>query len=142
MRDKFKFSHKIKVRYNEVDAQNIVFNAHYLIYLDVAWLEYLRYHELEYKKLIETNEFDIVLAKTTLEYKSPAYYDDTLEVFVRVSELRNSSFTVDFLIYNENGILVLKAEIIYVTYFPQDRVTGPIPARIREIFATYEGIQG
>jgi hypothetical protein len=45
------------------------------------------------------------------------------------------------LVYNEqNGLQVLKGEIIYVSYLPQERVTGPIPLKIRERFAAYEGL--
>lgn len=141
MLEKFKFCHKIRVRYNEVDAQGIVFNSHYLIYLDVAWLEYLRHLGLEYKKLVQANEFDIILAKTTLEFKAPASYDDVLEIYVRVRELGNKSFTTEFSVVNEqSGRLVLKGEIVYVSYLPQERVTGPIPEKIREIFTQFEGL--
>lgn len=141
MREKYKYSHKLKVRYNEADSQGIVFNSNYLIYLDVAWMEYLSHLGLDYKEMVQKNEFDVVLAKTTVEYKFPAHYDDVLEIYVRVSELRNSSFIVNFLIYNEQDILVLKGETVYVSYFPRDKVTGPIPVRIREIFTVFEGLQ-
>lgn len=36
MVDGYHFSHRLKVRYSEIDGQKIVFNAHYLTYLDVA----------------------------------------------------------------------------------------------------------
>ena len=42
MSDEKLFRHRIRVRYGEVDREGVVFNAHYLAYIDDAmenWLE-------------------------------------------------------------------------------------------------------
>ena len=41
-RQQFRFVHSLRVRWAEVDKQNIVFNGHYLTYFDVAITEYWR----------------------------------------------------------------------------------------------------
>ncbi len=41
-RAQFRVSHALRVRWAEVDRQNIVFNGHYLTYFDVAITEYWR----------------------------------------------------------------------------------------------------
>ena len=38
----FNFFHRLRVRWAEVDRQDIVFNGHYLTYFDLAMTEYLR----------------------------------------------------------------------------------------------------
>ena len=38
-RDDFRFFHPLRVRWAEVDMQKIVFNAHYLMYVDTAMSE-------------------------------------------------------------------------------------------------------
>ena len=38
----FRFHHRLRVRWSEVDAQQVVFNGHYLNYLDVASGDYWR----------------------------------------------------------------------------------------------------
>ena len=35
-RQDFRFFHRLRVRWAEVDMQKIVFNAHYLMYIDTA----------------------------------------------------------------------------------------------------------
>jgi hypothetical protein len=42
LRKDFWFHHLFRVRYAEVDAQSVVFNAHYLTYFDTAITEYFR----------------------------------------------------------------------------------------------------
>ena len=41
-RSDFRFFHRLRVRWAEVDMQKIVFNAHYLMYFDTAITEYWR----------------------------------------------------------------------------------------------------
>ena len=41
-RTEFRFAHRMRVRWAEVDKQGIVFNGHYLMYFDVAITEYYR----------------------------------------------------------------------------------------------------
>ena len=38
----FRFFHRLRVRWAEVDMQKIVFNAHYLMYFDTAISDYWR----------------------------------------------------------------------------------------------------
>ncbi|MDQ0220208.1 acyl-CoA thioesterase [Peribacillus cavernae] len=89
--------HIVLKRYSEIDGQKIVFNAHYLTDLDVAVTEYfLEGLQLDMAELAENREFDFVLAKTTLEYKSPAYLNDWLNIWCRVGKVGNASMTMDF----------------------------------------------
>ena len=41
-REDFRFFHRLRVRWAEVDMQKIVFNAHYLMYFDTAMSDYWR----------------------------------------------------------------------------------------------------
>jgi hypothetical protein len=41
-RDDFTFFHTLRVRWAEVDRQDVVFNGHYFLYFDVAVSEYWR----------------------------------------------------------------------------------------------------
>ena len=48
VRGDFRFVHRLRVRWAEVDAQKVVFNGHYLTYLDVAISDYWRAVGLPY----------------------------------------------------------------------------------------------
>ncbi|SHF54625.1 acyl-CoA thioester hydrolase [Desulfofundulus australicus DSM 11792] len=139
MRSDFRFFHRLRVRYSEIDGQGIVFNAHYLTYLDVAITEYFRHLGLDYNQLAREGKMDMVLVKTTLEFKTPAFFDEVLEIGVRITHIGNKSFTVDFEIYKENSeLLVLKAETVYVNYNTATRSTQPVPGFFRSIVENFE----
>ena len=66
LRNKKSFSYNFRIRYSEVDAQKIVYNSHYLTFLDVSIFEFfdaIGFNQEEYIK--ETNnEFHTVRALT------------------------------------------------------------------------------
>lgn len=141
MRTAFRFFHQLRVRYSEVDAQGIVFNAHYLTYLDVAITEYFRYLGFDYKQLAQEGKMDMALVKTCLEFKAPAFFDEVLEIGVRVSNIGNKSYTVNFEIYKkESDALVLKGQTVYVNYNPVKQTAEPVPDFFRAAVEKFEGL--
>ena len=67
----YKFIYTFRVRYAEVDAQGIVFNAHYLTYFDCLITEYYRKLKYNYASEVKKHQKDFHVIKTTLEYKKP-----------------------------------------------------------------------
>ncbi len=139
----FRFSHKLRVRYSEIDGQKIVFNAHYLTYLDIAIYEYFRevLGEQEWTELAERHIFDIALVKTTMEYKGSARFDDILRIDGRIGKIGNSSFTfIADIVRDRTGETVLSGELIYVNYHVQQGKSQPIPENVRSKIQAYEGM--
>lgn len=141
MKQDFRFTCPIRVRYSEIDWQRMVFNSRYLDYLDVAMTEYLRHLGIDYTQMVLEGGCDPSTVRTTLEFRSPAYFDDLLDVYARVSRLGNSSFTMQFEIYRQaTEELVLAAETVYVNYDTSTRKSRPIPDYLRQRIADFEGI--
>lgn len=139
MEENYRFSHRIKVRCSEIDGQNIVFNAHYLTYLDVASTEY--FYEglgLNLRKLAANEEFEYVVAKSTLEYKNSAQLGDWLNIWVRTKSIGSSSFTISCKITREDEDLILLGEIVCVCYNAQTKSSAPVPDFIRERIEEFE----
>ena len=139
MKTDFRFHHKLRVRFAETDLQDIVFNGHYLTYYDVAWTEYFRAIGLEYKDLVEMGA-DMVLARTNLEFKSPARFDEVLEIHTRVSKIGRTSLNFEFQIHAEGGErLVGTASSLYVCIAPQTLRPTPVPDTLRSCISRFEG---
>ena len=89
----YKFIYTFRVRYAEVDAQGIVFNAHYLTYFDCLITEYYRKLKYNYALEVKKNQKDFHVIKTTLEYKKPLLFDFAFKkgkiTIFRVSKSRN-----------------------------------------------------
>jgi len=135
----FRFHHKLRVRFAETDLQGIVFNGNYMTYYDVAQAEYFREIGLRFQDLVASGT-DTVLARMTLEFKSPARFDDILEIHARVSKIGNTSFTMEFEIHPENeDRLVGAATALYVCVDPATLRPTRVPDDLRDRMGRLEG---
>jgi acyl-CoA thioester hydrolase len=95
-RPPFRFAHRLRVGYDETDAQGIVYYGRYMPYFDRARVEYLRYLDL----LRREGPGDFVMRAQSVEYHAPAVFDDELEIFVRTARIGRTSLTWAFAAYN------------------------------------------
>ena len=136
----YRFNHRLRVRYSEVDAQGIVFNSNYLNYIDIAVVEYFREGlQLDLVKLAQNEEFDYVVKKATLEYNKPATMYDWLNIWCRTVKMGNTSMVMEFIITKDGEEdALLSAEILYVSYNPKKKASQPIPDFLRQTIEKYE----
>jgi len=133
-------AHNLRVRWAEVDMQKIVFNGHYLTYIDTAVADYWRAIGLPYPEgYVERFGNDIYLRKATLEYLGSARYDDELAVCCRVARPGRSSMTFHFEIYRQAEILI-SAELVYVNADPSTMKAAPLPEDLRARVLGYERV--
>ena len=135
----FRFSTPLRVRWSEADPQGIVFNGHYLNYADVGVTEY--YRALRAAAGAQPGEgpngSEFFAARTLLDYKSPAMFDDMLDVHLRVSRFGNASMSFVVGIYREDTLLVT-GEIVYVHADQQTRRPTPIPETFKIAVRAFE----
>jgi acyl-CoA thioester hydrolase len=131
---------RLRVRWAEVDMQKIVFNGHYLTYIDTAIAEYWREIGLPYPHgYVDRYKNDVFLRKATVEYLGSARYDDQLDVCCRVARLGRSSMTFLFEIHREGEDRPLvTAELVYVNADPASMKAAPLPDDVRSRVLRYE----
>ncbi len=107
--------HRLRIRYSEIDAQGVVFNAHYLTFFDTALNEAFRHLDMDWLAQVETTGCDVQLVKSLVEYKSPIRFDEEVDVCARVGRLGTSSITWQLAIFGVNdGRLRATGEVVWV----------------------------
>lgn len=99
------FIHRLRVRYNEVDAQGVVFNANYLNYFDVAFTEAWREAIGPYGELVESG-FDFVVAEARARYRGGARFDEEIELRWWVESLGETSLQTRIDVVRAGDVLV------------------------------------
>jgi acyl-CoA thioester hydrolase len=84
------FVHSLRVRYAECDFQGVVFNAHYLAYLDMSMTELWRAAFGSYQAMLDRG-VDIVVAEAQMRFRAPARFDEQLTLEVAVTRLGTTS---------------------------------------------------
>lgn len=136
-RSDFRFFHRLRVRWVEVDMQKIVFNGHYLMYLDTAISDYWRAMAFPYESGMLALGGDLYVKKASLEYHGSAHYDDLLDVGLRCLRIGNSSLTFTGAIFAGDELLIT-AELIYVFADPTTQKSKPVPDTLRQALEGFE----
>jgi YbgC/YbaW family acyl-CoA thioester hydrolase len=136
-REDFRFFHRLRVRWAEVDMQKIVFNAHYLMYFDTAVADYWRALALPYEEAMHQMQGDLYVKKATVEFHASARMDDRLEIGMRCGRIGNSSMTFTGAIFRAEQLLIT-CELVYVFADPATQTSRPVPQALRDILTGYE----
>ena len=127
-RSQFNFYYSFRVRYSEVDAQGIVFNAHYLTYFDSAMTEYLRNINYNYVQEVEDRNEDFHTVKTLVEYKHPIKFDQIIDICIKVKKIGRSSLTFYIEIHpNEKDFMLASGEVIWVNADQSTHKSAALP---------------
>jgi acyl-CoA thioester hydrolase len=118
------------VRFAECDPQGVVFNAHYLAYVDVAITELWRAALGNYQTMLDRG-VDVVVAEARLRFRGAARFDDELRLDVTVTHMGNTSIISQHRICRDDELLV-EVEIRHVTVDRATLTKLPIPDWLRD----------
>ena len=136
-KQEFRFFDRLRVRWAEIDAQQIVFNGHYLMYFDTAVAAYWRALAMPYAETMEALGGDLYVRKATLEYLASARYDDVLDVGMRCTRIGNSSILFTGAVFRQDELLV-SGDLVYVFADPHSQTSKPVPESLRKVLLGYE----
>jgi acyl-CoA thioester hydrolase len=106
------FEYPLRVRYMEVDAQGVVFNAWYLTYFDEAMAAFLASRGLPYAAMLDAG-FDVHLVRSEVDWKAGLRWQDDVLVAVSTARLGRTSFCLDFET-RRHGEVTCSARTVYV----------------------------
>ncbi len=136
-RPDFRFFHRLRVRWAEVDMQKIVFNAHYLMYFDVAMTDYWRALGLPYEEAMQQLGGEVYLKKASVEFHASAQFDDPIEAALQCTRVGNSSLLFSGAIFRDQALLV-SGELVYVFADPSTQTARPVPDALRSLLVRFE----
>jgi acyl-CoA thioester hydrolase len=100
----FDFSTQLSVRFAETDAQGVAHNAAYLVWYEVARIDYLERYAGGYQRLRDAG-CEALTIEAHVRYAAPARFDDRLTIHARVSELRGARFRFDYEIARDGELV-------------------------------------
>ncbi len=126
----------LQVRFRDTDAMGHLNNAVYVTFLEVGRQEYWR----QVLKVRSYTDCGIILANTKIEFRSPAFVSDLLEVGIRATRLGKSSFDFAYEIRTQgDGRLIAEATSVQVMFDYSVRRPRPITDRERAHMTAFEG---
>ena len=117
---------QLRPRYGEVDQMGYVYHANYVTYCHQARTELLRKLDLN-DNYIEDMDIMMPVISFNIEYKKPAHYDELINITSTIKEMPQTRFYFEFLITNEEGHILSKANSTVVFVDKESRNPKIIP---------------
>jgi acyl-CoA thioester hydrolase len=126
----------IPVRFRDTDAMGHVNNAVYMTYLEVIRERYWR----DVLGIDDYRKCGMILARTEIDFRSPAVVAETLQVSARVSRLGRTSFDFTYEIREKRSSrLIVEAVSVQVMYDYERGAKRPLTEQERETMLAFEG---
>jgi acyl-CoA thioester hydrolase len=129
------FIHRLRVRYAECDPQQIVFNANYFAYFDIAMTELWRAAAGSYGAMLDRG-IDMVVAEASARFLGAARFDDELELEVVIARLGTTACTTRHRVLR-GGEPLVEGEMRHVFVDRESLQKTPIPEWLREALAPW-----
>jgi acyl-CoA thioester hydrolase len=123
------FTLAVDVRYRDLDPFGHVNNAVYLSYLEAARIAYW----MDLTGSRDVRRLDMILARVEVDYRSPVYYGERLQVAVWCSSIGQTSFVLESRITEQKSERLVAESKKVLVYF--DHAAGKpkaLPPEIRE----------
>jgi len=124
---------EVRVRYAETDQMGIVYYANYLVWFELGRVELLRSLGLAYSQLEKDHQCILPVVEASCRYRSPARYDDQIQIETRPALLRRSVIKFAYQIWRkashdgEERKLLAEGETVHVVC--DDQLSKkPLPA--------------
>ncbi len=125
---------RFRVRYNEVDRQDVVYHGHYLSWFDMGRTELLRELGMPYKKMEDDGRL-LVVTRASLRYLAPARLDDLLRLETRLARITPARLSFTYELFREGEDLLLTQGSTELACLDREGKVRRLPQKIMELLA-------
>ncbi|MFD1030460.1 acyl-CoA thioesterase [Metaplanococcus flavidus] len=102
-KEEFEFSASVQVRFSETDMFGHVNNTVPITYFEFARIEYMKELGLMQRWLKGSGDLFPVIADMQVDYTQQVYFDEMLDVYVKIASVGRSSIDVHYWVVNAKG---------------------------------------
>jgi acyl-CoA thioester hydrolase len=100
--DDYPFHHRLRVRFAETDAMQVVHHGRYLPYLEEARVEYLRHLGHPYTRW-RADGVDAAVLEVFVQYRRALRFDDVVDVHVALGSVTRATFQMAYLLTTDDS---------------------------------------
>ena len=132
----FPFATEVRVRFAETDAQGIVHNSVYLVWFELARVDYLARYAGGYP-LLQQRGIEALVMESHVRYAVPARFGDRVRIHARCGDVRGARFRYDYLV-ERSGERIADGWTAHATVDARTLRPTRVPGWLAEAIATAE----
>lgn len=131
------FKTQTRALYADTDTAQVVYHANYLKYFEIGRTEILRYNGFPYKLIEEKNIYHPIV-HLEMDFRSPAKYDDLLDIYVHPKTMETVKFTIEYkILNNESNQLLVEGTTVHCCTINGDKVC-PVDDIVKNLFNCFK----
>lgn len=135
----FAFSHLHRVRWADLDPQEVVFNPRYFVFFDNAITDHMAALGFPYPAGLSVADADLMAVHTDATFRASARMNDEIRVGARVGRIGRTSLRYLLGIWRD-GQLLVEGSIDYVCVGLKERRPQPVPQSFIDSVLAFEGV--
>ncbi len=135
----YKHSMMGQVKFHEVDSFGVVHNIQYFYYCEWARTKYLEFCGLKFDHTTFTTSNPLMTVYHEMNYFNPLILSQEYEIFTRTSKIGNSSITIENIITDLDGKIIIKLKSVLVYLSTENYKPTRIPDEFRNLIINMEG---
>ena len=120
----------LRIDWSELDAFGHINNVMFMKYVQAARLNYIE--TIGLMNLYTTQHIGFMVAETNCQYKKELQYPGNIEINTKLAFVKNTSFSLEHSITNDDGIIVAIAKDVLVVFDFTKKEKCLIPNEIRD----------
>jgi acyl-CoA thioester hydrolase len=124
-------THTERVRFGDLDAMKHLNNVVFLRYFETARINYLNALMDSHDPVNRADGFGFIFASCTIDYRSPAHFDEDVAIRVRPAEIGTKSLKLEFEMAVGERVIA-EGHGILVGYDYESGQTVPLPDALKE----------
>jgi acyl-CoA thioester hydrolase len=102
--DGFDFTAAVRVRFAETDAQGVAHHSNYLVWFEVARVQFLEAFAGGYQRLRDEG-IESLLVEAHARFIVPAVFDDRLLIHTRCLDVRGARFRFEYAVERDGSLI-------------------------------------
>jgi 1,4-dihydroxy-2-naphthoyl-CoA hydrolase len=127
------YIYNTKIRLFHTDAANLIFFSNLFNIAYECYEEFLERSGFGVKKILKDNDFHIPVVHAEADYFKPLRIGDKVEIRLSLNSSGKSSFTLDFVLFNESGEKTARVRTINVVIETKSSKPIKIPSKLLKI---------
>lgn len=126
------FIEKRKILFGECDPAGILYTPRICEYVVESALLFLtNILEEPFERYIFGQSMTVPARNLNVDFRKPLTWDDQIELFAQIAELRHHAYTIEIIAFNEAGDKAFGGRITQVCVSTDTKKPAKIPAKLR-----------
>ncbi len=95
----------LAVRFAETDKMGVAHHSAYVIWCEVARVDWMKAHGTSYREFEEKTGVSLAVNELNVRYRQAVYFDDELTLTSQLSEAKSRRIKFDYAIYRDKTLI-------------------------------------